>query len=149
MDDKTTRLIKIRAARAWRPAAGEMIDGTVVTLLKRESEFVKPDGFYPIVIIDNGAENYVAVHAFHSLLLDQLREVQTKPGDEVCIIYQGKMESKNDAIDVDPETGKKRKRTYHAYILVSNGNDASAEFHWTEDKQKQDDAAVIPDEPGF
>jgi len=138
--DSVADIIKIRSALAWRPTAGDTVDGTVVKLLRRETEF----GIYPVLVIDTGEPQYVAVHAFHSLLLEQLREVKTGPGDEITIVYQGKIESKNDSPDKDPETGLKRKRSYHAYLLVTNGVDASTEFTW-------DDAAAdkADDEPGF
>lgn len=143
MRDSTAELIKIRAAKAWRPQPGDMIDGVVVKMLRRESEHT-PDGVYPVLIIDTKDGAYTAVHAFHSLLLEQLREVKTGPGDEVTIVYQGRVESKNDAVDKDPETGQRRKRSYHSYLLVTNGVDASTEFSW-------DDATAgkADDEPGF
>ncbi len=145
MDERTAELLKVRAAKAWRPGAGEMIDGRVVKMLARTSEVGKDGPFtYPVLIVDTGEVGYTAVHAFHSLLLEQLREVKTKPGDEITIVYQGRIESKNDAADVDPETGKKRKRSYHAYLFVSNGNDASTEFSWDNGNIRAAD-----DEPGF
>ena len=143
MRDSTAELIKIKAAKPWRPAAGDMIDGTVVKILRGVSQ-VKENDYYPILIVDTGEAGYTAVHAFHSLLIDQLREVKTKKDDEICIVYQGRVESKNDAQDTDPETGKKRKRTYHSYLLVSNGVDATVEFNWDDPAGGQAD-----DEPPY
>lgn len=139
-------LLRQRSAVAWRPNPGDMIDGTIVRILKRETnpEF----GAYPLVLLDTGDPLYTAVHAFHSLLRDQLAEIKAKPGDEISIVYQGKLESKNDAPERDDE-GKPRKRKYHAYILVSNGVDASTDFTWDDEKPSQRGSGDEPDVPGF
>lgn len=137
-------LLRQRSAVAWRPAAGDMIDGRIVRILRRETnpEF----GPYPLVLIDTGDPLYTAVHAFHSLLRDQLAEIKAKPGDEISIVYQGKLESKNDSPDKNDD-GTPRKRKYHAYILVSNGVDASTDFNWDTDATTRD--GDEPDVPGF
>ena len=124
-------IIKIRSALAWRPSAGDMLDGTVVKLIARESEY----GVYPVVILDTGDALYTAVHAFHTILRDAFRELKTKSGDELVVVYQGKIESKNSAgKDAD---GKEIKRSYHSYIVIGNGIDSTVEFDW--DSMDSDD----------
>lgn len=125
-------LIRIRSAAAWRPSPGDMVDGRVVKLLARESDF----GLYPIVVIDTGDVNYVAVHAFHTILRDALRELKTKPDDELVIVYQGKIQS-NKPYGEDAETGKKLYRSYHNYLVIGNGVDSTVEFMWDDDSNDE------------
>jgi hypothetical protein len=120
----TNDLIKIRSALAWRPSAGDMLEGTVVKLIARESEY----GIYPVIVMDTGDVMYTAVHAFHTILRDAFRELKTKSGDQLVVVYQGKIESKNSAgKDAD---GTERKRSYHSYIVIGNGIDSTVEFDW-------------------
>lgn len=132
----TSEIIKIRGALAWRPSPGDMLDGKVVKLLARESEF----GVYPVVVMDTGQPTYTAVHAFHTILKDGLRELKTAPGDELVIMYQGKLESKNSA--GKNQAGEEVKRSYHSYVVISNGVDSTVEFTW-------DMADDMTDEPGY
>jgi hypothetical protein len=132
----TTEIIRIRGALAWRPSPGDMLDGKVVKLLARESEF----GVYPVVVMDTGDATYVAVHAFHTILRDGLRELKAAPGDDLVIMYQGKLESKNSA--GKNAAGEEVKRAYHSYVVISNGVDSTVEFTW-------DMAEDISDEPNF
>jgi hypothetical protein len=121
------QIVKIRSALAWRPSPGDMLDGKVVKLIARESDF----GIYPIVILDTGDVMYTAVHAFHSLLRDALKELKVGPDDELVIVYQGKIESKNAGPD-----GKKR--SYHNYIVIGNGVDSTVEFSWADSEDEPD-----------
>jgi hypothetical protein len=129
LDPALEQTLKIRAAKAWRPDEGDMVSGTVITLLKRDNGEFKP---YPVVILNTGEPGYVAVHAFHTLLFEQLKEIKAKAGDEFTIVYEGRVTSKK--LD-----SKGEPRTYHNYILVSNGETAEVEFTWD-----TDDADEIP-----
>lgn len=135
-DERTLELIKIKSAVAWRPAPGDTVSGTIVRVLRREtnSEF----GAYPLVVMDTGEAQYTAVHAFHTILRDQLREIKAGPGDQITIVYQGKIESKNDAPERDDQ-GNPRKRKYHAYILIVNGVDLSEDYTWDGAADESDD----------
>lgn len=128
-------IIKIRAAKAWRPNPGDMLQGTVVKMLARESDY----GVYPVVVMDTGDEGYTAVHAFHTILKDALRELKTTTGDDLTIVYEGKLESRNAA--GKNEDGTEKKRTYHNYFVIGNGVDSTVEFTW--------DDSTDEDEPDF
>jgi hypothetical protein len=133
-DPSMNEIIKIRSAQAWRPSAGDMVDGTVVKLLARESDF----GIYPIVIMDTGEPQYIAIHAFHTILRDALRELKTKPSDELVVVYQGKTQS-NKPYGEDAETKKKLYRSYHNYLVIGNGVDSTVEFTWDSDTDDEPD----------
>lgn len=125
-----TELIRIRSALAWRPMPGDMLDGKIVKLLARESDY----GIYPVVVFDTGEPVYTAVHAFHTILRDAFRELKSGPGDECVVVYQGKVESKT--ADGKNDDGTEKKRSYHSYIVISNGIDSTVEFNW----DSEDDA---------
>ena len=129
-NDRTAEIIRIRSAVAWRPAPGDTVEGTVVKLLRRDG--AGDLGPYPVIVMDTGAPHYTAVHAFHTLCRDALKELKTAPGDEVTIAYLGKVESKNMGAD-----GKKR--YYHNYIVIGNGVDSTVEFSWDNDETDDPD----------
>jgi hypothetical protein len=129
--DKMDEIIKIRSAIAWRPSPGDMLSGTVVKLVARESDY----GVYPVVVVNTGEPLYTAVHAFHTILRDAFRELKTKSGDEVVVVYQGKIESKN--VAGKDKDGNEQKRSYHSYIVIGNGVDSTVEFDW--DSMDSDD----------
>lgn len=133
-----TELIKIRSALAWRPSEGDILEGKVKKLLGRASDF----GVYPVVVIDNGEANYTAVHAFHTILRDALKELKTKPDDDIVIVYQGKIRS-NKPYGYDAETQEPLYRSYHSYVVIGNGVDSTVEFTW------DDEWAPDGDEPDF
>ena len=133
-----TELIKIRSALAWRPSEGDILEGTVKKLLARTSDF----GVYPVAVIDTGDANYTAVHAFHSILRDALKELKTKPGDDIVIVYQGKIRS-NKPYGYDAETNEPLFRSYHSYVVIGNGVDSTVEFTW------DDEWASTEDEPDY
>jgi hypothetical protein len=112
--------IRIRSATAWRPTQGDMIDGTIVKILVRSGGDY---GAYPVVILDTGSATYTAIHAFHTLLRNQLAAIKASSGDEITIVYQGKVESKNKDLENKP-------RKYHNYILVSDGVESDLEYTW-------------------
>ena len=101
------QLIKIRAAKAWRPAPDDQITGSVVVVVPRESSF----GRYPVVVLDTGQPSYTAVHAFHQLAEAQLRDLRVAPDMDITMRYLGQETSKTD-------DGKGGKRTYHNYSIV-------------------------------
>lgn len=82
---------------AWRPNPGDKILGKVVLVSTREGDY----GEYPYLEIDLGDE-VVAVHAFHSVLKNELARYQPKAGDTLGIKYKGKVDTKRN----DVKTGK-------------------------------------------
>jgi hypothetical protein len=116
--------INIRSAVAWRPTEGDMVSGTLVKTLKRDGgEF----GPYPVMVLNTGELPFAAVHVFHKLLLEQLKELKPQPGIDITIVYQGRQESKNLGPDGKP-------RTYHNYILIADGIEAEVEYNWDIDE---------------
>ncbi len=100
-------LAKLKTAPAWRPTDGQTITGKIVTVVKRTGEF----GPYPCVMLDTGVEKLTAVHAFHGVLQNELREMKAKPGDEITVLYTGKRTANK--LNAD---GSEKK--YHGYSVV-------------------------------
>lgn len=106
-------LTAIKMAEAWRPAnSGDAITGTVVTILKRtNAEY----GDYPAVVLnksdDASVRDYTVVHAFHGVILNELKQFSTKPGDRITITYAGKRAANK--LNADGST-----KNYHGYSVV-------------------------------
>lgn len=106
-------------APAWRPEPGTTMAGTVEGFrIGRDTGY----GEYPIVVykLDNG--EVVSVHAFHTLLRDQLKELGTKKGKRQIIHYGG-LQKKTKATDEEREKGRDE---YHMYY-VKNADDLAQE----------------------
>jgi hypothetical protein len=99
-------------ATGWRPAAGEVLTGTVVELSVGHGNW----GAYPIVVIlpDNAGAKEIAVHAFHHSLRNRLLELKPHPGERIGIQYKGMRDSKS-----------KPGQTVAIYIVRIEGRDAS------------------------
>lgn len=100
-------LAKLKTAPAWRPTDGQTITGKIVTVVKRTGEH----GAYPCVILDTGAEKFTAIHAFHGVLKNELREMAAKPGDEITVLYTGKRTANK--LNTDGT-----EKMYHGYSVV-------------------------------
>lgn len=74
----------------WRPEAGDLLIGTVDEVSSREGDF----GPYPLIIVEKSDGSYVAVHAFHSVLRNEIESLQPSIGDEIGIKYEGVKEPK-------------------------------------------------------
>ncbi len=108
-------LVKIRSAKAWRVNEdalqnGEtgILAGTIFAIVPRTGDY----GKYPVIILDGSDGETYAIHAFHTLLFNQLQELKAHPGMDVVFRYAGKREH-NKAVDSD---GNKRK--YHDWTVV-------------------------------
>jgi hypothetical protein len=123
-------LMRIKSAVAARPEPGQSISGTIVVIVPRTSDF----GKYPVIVLDTGEDRYTAVHAFHQIAEQQLRELKVAPGQDITMRYDGKVQSKTD-------DGKGGKRSYHVWTVVpADGGDVEV----------YDFGAPTPtDEPGF
>ncbi len=125
--------LKVQTARAWRPQVNETVKGTLVKIVRREGDY----GPYPCVILDTGdAEGYIAVHAFHGVLLNQLRDARPVAGDELTILYAGKRNSA-------AREGKKLS-DYHGYALFVNGGDGGADWDYEADAEAAPVATPAP-----
>ncbi len=92
-------------APAWRPEPGGKLVGTVTDLSEREGYDGDP---YPILTVRTESGEY-AVHAFHTVLRNELARIRPQVGTELGIKYEGKK-----------ATGNGR-GTYHSYRVRSTG----------------------------
>lgn len=76
----------------WRPEVGDVVIGTIDEVTSAHSEF--GDGTYPLLIIEKTDGSFVAVHAFHSVLRNEIESLTPSEGDEIGIKYLGKAEPK-------------------------------------------------------
>lgn len=105
-------LAKIKTAPAWRPADGDTITGTIVTIVKRETQEY---GAYPCVILaTEGSDKFTAIHAFHGVLINELREMKAGPGMDVTVLYTGKRTANK--LNTDGS-----EKNYHGYSVVPVG----------------------------
>jgi hypothetical protein len=116
-------LTKIKSAGAWRPKDGETLEGTIITVVRRTGEF----GPYPCVILNTGNVNkFIAVHAFHGVLQNELREMKAKPGDNITVLYTGKRTANK--LNADGS-----EKNYHGYSVVPTDGGELEVFDFTAD----------------
>lgn len=96
-----------RNAPPWMPAQGTVLLGTVIGLHMRESGF----GLYPVIVYKTDGGQVFAVHAFHTVLRERLKELATDLGKRQFITYLGKRR-KNNATEQEI---KENKADYHHY----------------------------------
>ena len=112
---------RIKAAVAWRPTAGDLVAGHLVTVEGRTTEY----GTYPMLVIEMEDDTLVAVHAFHTVLKEELKRVRPTPGSYLEIAYLGQQDSAK-----RKDAGGKPVRT-HIYS-VSDGTN-NVEFNSWDD----------------
>ena len=100
-------------AEAWRPEPGEKLIGRVTEIGAREGAY----GTYPIVTVkqDDGSE--LALHAFHTVAMNELAAAKPQVGEQVAILYRGQLKAADG------------KSSYHAYKVVMPERPAAA-FSW-------------------
>jgi hypothetical protein len=79
-------------APAWRPEEGDIIEGKVVSIDQR------PAGDYPaywIITLEKDDGSREAVHAFHSVLEQELKRIRPQVGHRIAIKYLGKKQGRN------------------------------------------------------
>lgn len=119
--------VRIEAAAAWRPAAGDILEGTLVAVTRRETEY----GAYPCLIIDHGnGEAFSAFHAFHTIAKAKLQDLKPTAGERITIAYPGQQASRKrkDATGEPVE--------YHPYIIYCPDRDDTnphATYDWDND----------------
>jgi hypothetical protein len=69
---------------AWWPSPGDVLKGTVSEIDVITGEY----GGYPCVTVDG--DDRVAVHAFHTVLRNELAKRNVQVGDQIEILYGGK-----------------------------------------------------------
>lgn len=102
---------------AWVPEAGAVLKGTVVEVSTGDGGY----GPYPIVTIST-EDGERAVHAFHTVLRNELAKRAPKAGDELTITYRGLVQNKSGKGANDGR--------YHAY-RVSGGSEVG--YDWSQD----------------
>lgn len=116
----------VRQTEAWRPLKGDTIKGVVTGLRMggQNSEY----GTYPVIIYkvlvgtgETKADDVIAVHAFHTLLRDQLAVLKTDIGSVQWVSYQGQRIT-NKTKD-KPEAEQVR---YHLYDVENDGEQSAA-----------------------
>lgn len=86
-DETQTETQESDFAAAWRPEPGGRITGTVTNI-----DVIDPagQGPYPCITVQT-ADGERAIHAFHQVLRTGLAKRRPKVGDEIDIVYQGKV----------------------------------------------------------
>lgn len=114
--------MELRNAPGWRPAPNTTVRAEVIGLHMGESEY----GPYPKIIYrrkeydGTPTEEVFALHAFHQVLKDRLRELGTDIGKEQFLTYLGtrasgtRVDSKGEAVE------------YHNYDVENVGETAAA-----------------------
>jgi hypothetical protein len=88
-DDPLREQLLRPPAEAWRPEPGDVAIGEVVEVQERRGFAERP---YPVVTLRTEANEYVAVHAFHTVLREELAKLEPKAGDRVGVAYHGLVE---------------------------------------------------------
>jgi len=100
-------------AEAWRPQAGELIEGDVVEITTRDGgEY----GSYVIVTLDLEGGERRALHAFHTVLANELARLAPQVGDRIAVLYKG-LVTRQDGPD------------FHAYRAKKIGGESTT-FDW-------------------
>jgi hypothetical protein len=114
--DPIDREIKIRTAPAWLPETGARLTATVAAVRIGSSEY----GPYPVVVLESSDGTFYSVHAFHTLLQNQLVDIAPKVGDVLTVAYAGQ-------VTRTEEEKTKGKQEYHNYVVIPG--DESALLH--------------------
>lgn len=95
--------------RAWRPEPGDGVQGTVLSLGTRASDFPAADGsvtMCPVVTLQTANGDKVRITAFQSVLRGAIEEAAPQVGDLFAAKYFGKV------------TNKKGTGSYHSYRVA-------------------------------
>jgi hypothetical protein len=128
------RKIQLRTAPAWRPLPGTtMLNPTVVGVRRGDGGQYGP---YPILVVETPAGEVWAIHAFHTLLRNQLTELRPTPGTLIeSITYVGRNET-NESVKKFAADGKEADRTFYHHYLVTMPDDEDSEgFLWEDVKR--------------
>lgn len=88
-DDPLREQLLRPSAEAWRPEPGDVVIGEVVEVQERRGFAERP---YPVVTVRTEANEYVAVHGFHTVLKEELAKLAPRPGDRLGVAYHGLVE---------------------------------------------------------
>jgi len=114
------RRFAILNAQGWAPESDTTLSGEIVSIVRGESaEYAD----YPIVTLEKEDGEFVAIHAFHTLLQEPLRIAKAKVGDTLDIWYGGERPVKS-------TKGTKDERNYHLYSVLVNGENPEHAEPW-------------------
>ena len=118
--------IALATAPAWMPKEkGDTLEkATVIGLqIGHTDEY----GDYPKIVYRLQDGSFIAVHAFHQVLSDRLKELKTAVGSVQTLVYLGKQES-NSRTDSEGNPQK-----YHMFYVENDGqrnDDVAKGFSW-------------------
>jgi hypothetical protein len=100
--DDVSKLVDREYAEAWKPDPGDKLIGSVVEISQRDGTF----GAYPILTVrqDDGTE--LALHAFHTVVANELARARPEIGERIAIKYIGM------------KPGSDGRAGYHAYKVA-------------------------------
>jgi hypothetical protein len=105
----------------WMATPGEMLIGEVISVERRTSKY----GAYPAVTVRQADGEELVFHGFRTVAKSELLRCRPSVGDEIGILYQGKVEGAD----------------YHGYRVRLNRVSAPQEFQWSEFDSPTADAA--------
>ena len=94
-------------AEGWRPQSGDKLIGTIVEITEGASEY----GTYPLIVVQPDDDPTPrSVHAFHTVLKNELEKLRPTEGDSIGIKYLGR------------QTGKGGGASYESYKVALERN---------------------------
>jgi hypothetical protein len=90
-------------AQAWRPGAGDILRGTVTEISEYHGGGY---GSYPIVTVkldedcragntEHKAGDEIAIHAFHTVLRNELARLDVQVDESIAVLYGGKQRTRD------------------------------------------------------
>lgn len=115
--------VKFDYPAAWRPSPGETLEGTVTEITEYDGGGF---GGYPILTVGT-EDGEKAVHAFHTVLRNELAKLDIQVGEKVAILYGGKQRSKDGSVEYEGYRVKApdRKPRRFAWGDSDNGDETS------------------------
>lgn len=106
----------LQETEGWRPEPGDVLTGKVVGYGTGWSDYT--GAAYPIVTIKPADSDAVAVHAFQTVLRNELAEKRPLVGEVIDIAYHGKREHKSN----------KSMTVAHYVVFVHDREGSGADF---------------------
>lgn len=85
--------------KAWRPKTGTKVGSveersSLVGIVKQLSNATSDYGTYPLITLEVGAPYYVSIHAFHTVLANEIERLGLMEGDKLAVSYLGRTPEK-------------------------------------------------------
>jgi hypothetical protein len=118
-------------APAWKPEPGEKIIGELISVDERLGYNDEP---YPILTLRQNDGGELAVHAFHSVLRNEVGKLNPQLGETIAVKYQG---------EVAKEGGRGR---YHSYRVVVDRTQSTVNLSkYADESDAPIDTAGLPE----